>query len=240
MRTSLKPEPGPPPRKRGRWGAPPPPVGTLPTFTSRPYGVRWRPLLRIRSDGPMRPLSAARAADAAMVAPAMASAAMERCMACLLAEERLLAAGDVQRIVAARRKRCLRALLDGLQADQVAVEARLRRLDLAEAVVVEVRRLHPGVDPAQRLDDPGVGVRVLIVALQGQAVPGRDVALAEPLRGDRARDELDRDRVAVAHVGAHVAGDEGVDVAREEDDVRDVVVADVRRQLLALARVALP
>ena len=38
----------------------------------------------------------------------------------------------------------------------------------------------------------------------------------------------------------HVAGDERVDVARDEDDVVDPLVLDVREQLLALTLIALP
>ena len=107
-------------------------------------------------------------------------------------------------------------------------------------MVVEVGLVDPRVDALQRVDDRRVGVRVLVVALDDHAAAGRQVGLAEALRGDRAADELDRDRVAGARGGAHVAGDERVDVAGDEDDVLDLLVADVGQQLLALLRVALP
>ena len=86
----------------------------------------------------------------------------------------------------------------------------------------------------------GVGVRALVVALDDHAVAGRQVGLAQARGGDRPADELDRDRIAGARGRAHVAGDERVDVAGHEDDVLDLAIADVREQVLALLRVAVP
>ena len=44
----------------------------------------------------------------------------------------------------------------------------------------------------------------------------------------------------LAAVGAHVAGEEGVDVAGQERDVADAAVADVVEQLAPLPAVAVP
>ena len=80
-----------------------------------------------------------------------------------------------------------------------------------------------------------------VFGLRGSA-PGHDAAaaLAEPLGGDRAADELRGRRHLVVVVHAHVARDERVDVAGEEGDVLDVLRLDELEQLTALARVALP
>ena len=79
-------------------------------------------------------------------------------------------------------------------------------------------------------------------SLPGRTVPPPTSRSISPklLRGDRAADELERDRLAEPALGPHVAGDERVDVAGDEDDVADPLAVDVGEQLLALGGVALP
>ena len=80
-----------------------------------------------------------------------------------------------------------------------------------------------------------------VVALDRDPAARVERRLAQRLRGDRAADQLGGDRGARRAVaGAHVAGDERVDVAGDEDHVLDLLVADVGQQLLALLRVADP
>src|SRR4051794_26126978 len=148
--------------------------------------------------------------------------------------DRRLTAGE--RVAeAGRRQRRPCAALDRRHADELAVEALLRGRNARVAVVVQVGLVGPRVEAAQEVDDRRGRGRVAVVAGQEPRL-----AFADAARGDRAADELDRDRLADAEVRAHVTGDERVDVAGDEDDVLDPVALDELQELLALDGIALP
>src|SRR4051812_34529587 len=148
--------------------------------------------------------------------------------------DRRLTAGE--RVAeAGRRQRRPCAALDRRHADELAVEALLRGGHARVAVVVQVGLVGPRVEAAQEVDDRRGRGRVAVVAGQEPRL-----AFADAARGDRAADELDRDRLADAEVRAHVTGDERVDVAGDEDDVLDPVALDELQELLALDGIALP
>src|SRR3954469_21338316 len=153
--------------------------------------------------------------------------------------DRGLAAGD-REVEAVGRQRGAGPALDRLQALERAVEARLGGGHHAVAVVVEVGRLHPRVERLQAVDHRLRRVRVPVVALDHDAAAEIQVGLAQAGRRDRAAHELQRDRLPVAVLSAHVAGHERVDVAGDEHDVLDALGLDVGQQFLALGVVALP